>query len=180
MSNNEKQKAAQTEQDQSALGMLHWLWLSVGIIVVDYVTKLITINTMTLHERIEILPFFNFVRAHNTGAAFSFLAGAGGWQRWFFASVAIGVSVALVVWLKKTPKNDRWMACCLALIIGGALGNLYDRLAYGYVVDFLDFHGSIFKFVLGYSHFPAFNVADIAISIGAFMMAVDVIRNPGK
>jgi signal peptidase II len=172
------QKAAATEQEP--VGMLHWLWLSVGVIVLDYVTKLITLNTMTLHQRIEILPFFNLTRAHNTGAAFSFLAGAGGWQRWFFAVIAIGVSTALVIWLRKTPKSDRWMACCLALIIGGALGNLYDRLVYGYVVDFLDFHGSVFKMVLGYSHFPAFNVADIAISVGAFMMAVDVIRNPNK
>ncbi|PIE40996.1 MAG: signal peptidase II [Gammaproteobacteria bacterium] len=160
--------------------MLVWLWLSLVVVVLDYITKLITINTMALHERIEIFSFFNITRAHNTGAAFSFLAGQGGWQRWFFATISIGVSIALVIWLKKLPKNDRWMACCLTLIIGGAIGNLYDRLVYGYVVDFLDFHGSIFNAVLGYSHFPAFNVADIAISIGAFMMAVDVVRNPGK
>lgn len=174
------QDAAAAEQEKVELGMVHWLWLSGVVLVLDYITKLITINTMHLHERIELLPFFNLTRAHNYGAAFSFLAGAGGWQRWFFAVISIGVSIALVIWLKKTPKNDRWMACCLALIVGGALGNLYDRLVYGYVVDFLDFHGSIFKAVLGYSHFPAFNVADIAISVGAFMMAVDVIRNPNK
>lgn len=172
--------AIENGQADEPVGMLHWLWLSVIVIVLDYITKLVTIKTMTLHERIEILPFFNYTRAHNTGAAFSFLANADGWQRWFFAAISIGVSTALVVWLKKTPKSDRWMACCLALIVGGALGNLYDRLVYGYVVDFLDFHGSLFKMVLGYSHFPAFNVADIAISVGAFMMAVDVIRNPKK
>lgn len=168
------------QQSDAEVGMLPWLWLSVGVIISDYITKLITINTMTLHERIEILPFFNLTRAHNTGAAFSFLAGAGGWQRWLFAVISTGVSIALILWLKKLPKSDRWMACCLALIIGGALGNLYDRLVYGYVVDFLDFHGKVFEMVLGYSHFPAFNIADIAISVGAFMMAVDVIRNPGK
>lgn len=184
MSRNKKQKLSQPPADDKVenvpLGMLHWLWLSTVVLVLDYVTKLITLNTMTLHERIEILPFFNLTRAHNTGAAFSFLAGAGGWQRWMFAAISIGVSIMLVIWLKKTPKTDRWMACCLALIVGGALGNLYDRLVHGYVVDFLDFHGRVFEMVLGYSHFPAFNVADIAISVGAFMMAVDVIRNPNK
>lgn len=180
MSQSKEKQTETAVAEQNAVGMLHWLWLSVVVVVLDYITKLITINTMTLHERIEILPFFNLTRAHNTGAAFSFLADADGWQRWMFAAISIGVSIALVFWLKKTPKSDRWMGCCLALIIGGALGNLYDRLVYGYVVDFLDFHGSVFKMVLGYSHFPAFNVADIAISVGAFMMAVDVIRNPNK
>ncbi|MCG8316118.1 MAG: signal peptidase II [Pseudomonadales bacterium] len=158
--------------------MLSWLWLSVIIVVLDYVTKLIVIKTMSIGTRIEVLPFFNWIHVRNEGAAFSFLAGAGGWQRWMFAAISIGVSGALIYWLKNTPKSDRWMACCLAMIIGGALGNLYDRLVYGSVVDFLDFHGSIFQMILGYSHFPAFNVADIAISVGAFMMAVDVIFNP--
>lgn len=154
-----------------ATGMLNWLWLSLAVIVLDQITKLWVSNSFELYERLEILPFFNLVLAHNTGAAFSFLADAGGWQRWFFAVISLGVSSVLAFWLHKTPKHDWWMAVCFSLIIGGALGNLIDRLAYGYVVDFLDFHWQG-------QHFPAFNVADMAISVGAFMLIVDAFRKP--
>ncbi len=152
---------------------VRWLWLSVVVIVLDQITKYAVSHSLQLYERIELLPVFNLTLAHNTGAAFSFLAGSGGWQRWFFATVAIFVTGMLTHWLRKTPRSDWWMGICLALIIGGALGNLIDRMWHGYVVDFLDFYW-------GSSHFPAFNVADIAISVGAFMLALDVIRNPNQ
>lgn len=155
------------------VGMLKWLWLSAAVIVIDQITKHLVVATFQLYEKLEILPIFNLTLAHNPGAAFSFLANEDGWQRWFFATISLGVSAMLVVWLRKTPKSDWWMGVCLALIVGGALGNLYDRIVLGHVVDFLDFHWN-------QSHFPAFNVADMAISVGAFMLAVDVIRNPGK
>lgn len=160
------------DQQQSTVGMLNWLWLSGLVIVLDQMTKVIVTELYTLGESTPILPIFNLVRAHNFGAAFSFLAGEGGWQRWFFTAIAVGVSVMLVQWLKKLPKTDRWMAIALTLILGGALGNLIDRILLGYVVDFLDF------FWDG-RHFPAFNIADSAITVGAVMLAIDVVRNPG-
>lgn len=154
-------------------GMLKWLWLTAVVIVLDQVTKLMVVDRFVKYERLEILPFFNLTLAHNEGAAFSFLAGAGGWQRWFFTAIAVVVSVMLLAWLRKLPKADWWSAISISLILGGALGNLYDRVMYGYVIDFLDFH-------LQGSHFPAFNVADSAITVGAAMMILDMFRNPGK
>ena len=154
-------------------GMLKWLWLSALILVVDQITKILISNSFAMYEKLEITPFFNLTLAHNPGAAFSFLAGAGGWQRWFFTAIAIGISAVLIVWLHRLPKSDKWMGICLALVLGGALGNLVDRVMYGYVVDFLSFHWEG-------NYFPAFNVADSGITVGAFMMAVDVIKNPKK
>ncbi|MCG8537227.1 MAG: signal peptidase II [Pseudomonadales bacterium] len=163
----------ETAQQEQATGMLKWLWLSAVVFVLDQITKWLAVDAFVLYERMEILPFFNLTLAHNYGAAFSFLADHGGWQRWFFTAIAGGVSVALVIWLKRLPKNDWWIAVSLALILGGALGNVYDRVLLGYVVDFLDFHWA------GY-HFPAFNIADSGITVGAAMMIIDMIRNPGK
>lgn len=159
------------EKVDQATGMLQWLWLSAAIVVVDQITKLAVDGSFEKYERLEILPFFNLTLAYNEGAAFSFLAGAGGWQRWFFTAIAVGVSVMLVVWLKRLPKADWWSAVSISLILGGALGNLYDRVVYGHVIDFLDFHWQG-------SHFPAFNVADSAITVGAAMMILDMVRNP--
>lgn len=166
-------KESENSNVNEEVGMLKWLWLSVAVIVIDQVTKHLVVDAFQLYEKLEILPIFNLTLAYNPGAAFSFLANEDGWQRWFFAIISLGVSAMLVAWLRKTPKSDWWMGVCLALIVGGALGNLYDRIVLGHVVDFLDFHWN-------QSHFPAFNVADMAISVGAFMLAVDVIRNPGK
>ena len=163
----------ETAQQEQATGMLKWLWLSAVVFVLDQITKWLAVDAFVLYERMEILPFFNLTLAHNYGAAFSFLADHGGWQRWFFTAIAGGVSVALVIWLKRLPKNDWWIAVSLALILGGALGNVYDRVLLGYVVDFLDFHWA------GY-HFPAFNIADSGITVGAAMMIIDIIRDPGK
>lgn len=155
------------------LGMLSWLWLSALVIVLDQITKLVITESYVLGDSTPVFSFFNIVRAHNTGAAFSFLAGEPGWQRWFFAVIAVVVSVMLVQWLRKLPRNDRFMAVALTLVLGGAIGNLIDRMLLGYVVDFLDFYWG------GY-HFPAFNIADSAITVGAVMLAIDVVRNPGK
>lgn len=159
------------EKVDQATGMLQWLWLSAVVIVVDQITKLAVDGSFEKYERLEILPFFNLTLAYNEGAAFSFLAGAGGWQRWFFTAIAVVVSAMLVVWLKRLPKADWWSAVSISLILGGALGNLYDRVVYGHVIDFLDFHWQG-------SHFPAFNVADSAITVGAAMMILDMVRNP--
>lgn len=138
------------------------------MVALDQITKLAVIGAFTLHEQMPLVPYFNLTLAHNPGAAFSFLSDAGGWQRWFFTAIALGVSVAIVVWLKRLPSNDRWLAVALALILGGALGNVWDRITLGYVIDFLDFY-------VDQWHWPAFNVADAAITIGAVMLGIDAI-----
>ena len=147
---------------------LRWLWLSVLIFVLDIGSKLLVMNTMTygFQHRIEVLPFFNLTYVHNYGAAFSFLSDAGGWQRWFFAVIAIGVSSLLAYWMRQQSADQKLLNSAYALIIGGALGNLFDRLVHGYVVDFLDFF-------IGTYHWPAFNIADMAICIGAGLLILD-------
>lgn len=139
---------------------LRWLWVAVVVIVLDLATKAIASSQLGYLQPVEVLPFFNLTLMHNTGAAFSFLATHPGWQRWFFALIAIGASVGLTVWLSRVRADEKLLAISLPLIIGGALGNLYDRLIHGYVVDFLSFH------VAGW-YYPAFNVADIGITLGA-------------
>jgi signal peptidase II len=161
------------DKAESATGMLKWLWLTTVVVIIDQITKLAVDGSFEKYERLEILPFFNLTLAYNEGAAFSFLAGAGGWQRWFFTGIAVVVSIMLVIWLRKLPKNDWWSAASIALILGGALGNLYDRVAYGHVVDFLDFHWQG-------AHFPAFNMADSAITVGAATMIIEMFWKPGS
>lgn len=139
-----------------------WLALAAGVIVLDQVTKWAILARFIPGERLELAPFFNLVLAYNPGAAFSFLSDAGGWQRWFFAALALGVSAWIVLTLKKHPEQ-RLQSWALTLIMGGALGNLIDRIAYGAVVDFLDFF-------VGAWHWPAFNVADSAICLGAALL----------
>ncbi|PXX94916.1 signal peptidase II [Halomonas sp. LBP4] len=139
---------------------LRWLWLAAAVIVLDLGTKALASGLLGYAQPVEVLPFFNLTLLHNTGAAFSFLAGHPGWQRWFFAVIAVGASIGLTIWLTRLKADETLLAGSLALIIGGALGNLYDRLVHGYVVDFLSFH------VAGW-YYPAFNVADIGITLGA-------------
>ena len=153
--------------------MIKWYGLAVLVVLIDQVTKIWVSDVYTYGNEVEYTSFFSFILLHNTGAAFSFLSNAGGWQRWLFGGIASTVSVFLMIWIYRLPKTDWWMAVALAVILGGAVGNLYDRLAYGYVVDFIVFHWKD-------HYFPAFNIADSAISLGAFMMIVDVIRNPHK
>jgi signal peptidase II len=156
---------------KASFGRLAWLWLSLLVLVVDQATKYYFENRLELYEQIVIIPdYFSWMLAYNTGAAFSFLADSSGWQRWLFALIAIVVSVVLVVWLKRLGRDDTWLAIALALVLGGALGNLYDRVAIGHVIDFIFVHWK--------EHgFPAFNVADSAITVGAIMLALDMFKS---
>ena len=143
---------------------LSWLLLSVAIIVADQLSKLAILGHFQLHESLPLIPgLLNLTLAFNDGAAFSFLQNAGGWQRWFFTILAFGVSAVLVVWLRRTPRGDWRTALPLSLVVGGAIGNVIDRVRLGHVVDFIDVHYS------GW-FFPAFNVADSAISVGAVLL----------
>lgn len=145
--------------------MLRWLWLSGAVIVSDQLTKLAAEHWLTLYAPHPVLPFLNFSLAYNKGAAFSLLAGAGGWQRWFFAALAAGVSLVIVYWLRRLEPGERWTAAGLSLVLGGAVGNLIDRLWHGHVIDFIDLY-------YGPYHWPAFNLADSAITIGAAILIV--------
>lgn len=149
---------------------LRFLWLTVVVVVLDQWTKHAVIDSMNLYQSIQVLPFFNITYVHNYGAAFSFLHDAGGWQRWFFTAIAVAVSVLILWWLKKTPAGQRLVPVAFSLILGGAIGNVYDRLVHGYVIDFLDFY-------VGGWHWPAFNIADSAIFIGAGLLILDMIVN---
>jgi signal peptidase II len=146
--------------------MLHWLWLSGVVIMLDQATKFLASRLLELYSPVPVLPFVNLTLAHNPGAAFSFLAGASGWQRWFFVIVAVVVSAVILEWLRRLPRHEKAVAVSLALILGGAIGNVIDRVLYGYVVDFVDFY-------YGTWHWPAFNVADAAISVGVVILLVD-------
>jgi len=147
---------------------LRWLVVSVAAIALDLATKWWISSTFRVGQSTEVTPFFNLVLAHNPGAAFSFLAGAGGWQRWFFTAITVVISLALVVMLRRHHRN-RLMSTAFALVLGGALGNLYDRITLGYVVDFIQLHW-------GEHYFPAFNVADSAISLGVALLLWDSLR----
>lgn len=148
---------------------IRWLWIAVLVVVVDQLTKLWIENNLALGEKIYLLPVLDIVRAHNSGAAFSFLADAGGWQRWLFSVFAIGASIAILYWLRTVSlATHALLACGLALILGGAVGNVIDRLEHGFVVDFVHAHW-------GAASFPAFNVADAAISIGAAFVIIDAL-----
>jgi signal peptidase II len=154
--------------NQTAPRWSRWLWLSLAVIVLDLATKQTILAMFRPGEEKVVLPFFSLVLAFNRGAAFSFLADASGWQRWFFTAVAIVASV-VIVWLLRKG-GSRWFCMGLALILGGALGNVWDRLTTGQVVDFLLFHWR------GWSY-PAFNVADSAITIGALLLIADSFRH---
>lgn len=143
-----------------------WYGIAVLVIVLDQLTKNWASAELTYATPYVITDFFNFTLLHNKGAAFSFLSDAGGWQRWFFTIVAAVVSAVLAVWLIRLPVHKRMEAIAIALVLGGALGNLYDRVMLGYVVDFLDFH-------INQRHWPAFNIADSAICVGAVLLIVD-------
>ena len=149
---------------------IRWLWISVLVIAADQLSKLWIERTMVLGDSFAVLPVLDIVRAHNTGAAFSFLATAGGWQRWAFSALAVTVSIGLIYWLRIIARATHGLlASGLSLILGGAIGNVIDRLRLGHVVDFLELHWD-------QSRFPAFNVADSAITIGAFCVIYDIVR----
>lgn len=153
-------------------GKLPWIWVSVVVFVLDQLTKLYFEGALRLNQQIEVIPdLFSWTLVHNAGAAFSFLADESGWQRWLFALIAIGVSAVLVVWLKRLKTDETWLAIGLALILGGALGNLIDRMLLGHVIDFIHVHWQ------NRWHFPAFNLADSAITVGAIMLALDMFKS---
>ncbi len=153
--------------------MLRWLWLSGAVVALDQITKVIAELNLVMHDPVPVIPgFFNFTLMYNPGAAFSFLASAGGWQRWFFTVLALVVSVVLVFWLRRLPANERWTAAALALILGGAIGNVIDRIAYGHVIDFIQWYYDKY-------YWPAFNIADAAITVGAvILIALTLFSKP--
>jgi len=145
-----------------------WLGIALAVIVLDQLTKAMIVAAFRLGDARTVTQFFDIVRAHNRGAAFSFLNDASGWQRWFFIGLGI-VAAGFIVWMLKRHGGQRVFGWALALILGGALGNVIDRLRFGQVVDFLDFHA-------GSWHWPAFNVADSAITVGAVLLILDGLR----
>ena len=152
-------------QRSGSAGMLQWLGLAFILVLIDQVTKVLIVGYYQLGDSTYVTSFFNVVRAHNRGAAFSFLADSSGWQRWFFTGLGI-VAAGVIIWMLKSHAGQRLFSFAMACILGGAVGNVIDRMVHGYVVDFLDFHSH------GY-HFPAFNVADSAISLGAACLILD-------
>ncbi|MEX2149176.1 MAG: signal peptidase II [Steroidobacteraceae bacterium] len=153
---------------------LIWIWLSALVVALDQLTKWFIVTHFALFEILPAGPVLDITRLHNEGAAFSLLAQAGGWQRWFFVSLASIIGVAIVWWLYTLPaRGQPWLVIGLALILGGAVGNAYDRLMHGHVVDFLHFHWNL-------AYFPAFNVADIAITTGAIMLIIDALMHSNR
>jgi len=168
------------------LGMLKWLWITIIMLILDQVTKQTMLHTIEWYKAIPVMPHLNWYLTDNPGAAFSFLSTAGGWQRWFFTVVALVVSTALVFWMKGLKPHERYSAIGIAFILSGAIGNVIDRIIYGYVIDFIQFYyASAESCLWGFSYhrqsvgaeciWPAFNVADSAISIGAGFLILELI-----
>ena len=148
---------------------MKWLWVSVVVLLVDQCTKLLADAMLTLHQPVAVVPYLSMYKAYNSGAAFSFLGDASGWQRWFFIVLAMIVIGVLVVWLRRLSAHEVRTSLALSLILGGAAGNLVDRLVYGYVIDFIDVYYESW-------HWPAFNIADSAIFVGAFLLLLDAFQ----
>ena len=151
-----------------------WLWLGIALVVLlfDQFTKLLIIGSFQLCDSQPVTSFFNLVRVHNSGAAFSFLSTASGWQRWFFTGIGL-VAAVYIVWMLRSHPEQTLFCFALSLVLGGAVGNVMDRLLWGHVVDFLDFHWAWLSPVFYQGHFPAFNVADSAISVGVVCLIAD-------
>ena len=152
--------------------MLLWLGIAFVILLADQFTKLLIVGSFALGDSQTVTSFFNLVRVHNSGAAFSLLSTASGWQRWFFTGIGV-VATFFILWLLRSHPTQKLFCFALALVLGGAVGNVIDRIAYGHVVDFLDFHWDWLSPVFYQGHFPAFNVADSAISVGAVCLILD-------
>ncbi|MCF6235731.1 MAG: signal peptidase II [Gammaproteobacteria bacterium] len=148
---------------------LVWLWLTIIIVILDQWTKFLAEANLIYLEQVPIVPSFNLMLAYNKGAAFSFLSDAGGWQRWFFTTITLIVSVAIIYWLYTLKFSQKWLAIALALILGGAIGNVWDRIQLGHVVDFVQLYYQSW-------YWPAFNIADAAICVGAVMLIIDTFR----
>ena len=161
-----REPVADRTQGRRALG---WLWCSLAVVIVDQSTKLAAVELLDPTSTVELIATLNLVLAYNAGAAFSLLSTAGGWQRWLFIGLALAICVFIVHWLLDFPRNARWFPLALSLILGGAVGNLIDRVRIGAVVDFIDFH-------VGAWHWPAFNAADAAICVGAALLVLGMFR----
>jgi signal peptidase II len=147
-------------------GSLPFLAISLAVVVLDQLTKFLIESHLAMFESVSVLPVLEITRLHNTGAAFSFLAEEAGWQRWFFTALAVIVSIVLALWLRRIPAQSRVLATAVALILGGAVGNVIDRVRLGHVIDFIYAHWD-------QHYFPAFNVADSAICVGAGLLLLD-------
>ena len=155
-----------------ASGWLLWIGLAALIVVADQFSKVLVMGSFVLGESLPVTGFFNLVRVHNAGAAFSFLSDAGGWQRWFFTGLGT-VAALVMVWMLRAHAGQRLFCAAVSLLLGGAVGNVIDRLLHGHVVDFLDFHWDFLAGLFLGGHFPAFNLADSAITLGAVLLLLD-------
>lgn len=151
-------------------GQLRWLWVAAVAFAIDFISKIIALQHLQFQTPIEIFPFLNLTLTYNYGAAFSFLAAQSGWQLWFFTIIAIIVIIAILYWLRKIPRRHNLFAISLTFILGGAIGNVFDRIFYGYVIDFIDFHYKAY-------HWPTFNLADSFICIGAFLFILSSLKH---
>ncbi len=149
------------------------MWLSTALLALDQTSKWLVSSWLILYQEITITTFFSITLTHNRGAAFSFLADASGWQRWFFIIVSVVVTIVLLIWLKRLNQAARLEAVAISIILGGALGNMIDRLFHGYVIDFMDFYWRSY-------HFPTFNVADSALCIGVALLLLDNVTTKAK
>ena len=152
---------------------MKWLWVSAVVVLLDQLSKLWADSALQLYQSIELIPSLAIRKIYNSGAAFSFLGDASGWQRWFFIALASLVAIVLIVWLYRLQKNQLRMALALSLVLGGAVGNLVDRVLYGHVIDFIDVYYASW-------HWPTFNVADSAITLGAALLLLDAFTNHNK
>jgi signal peptidase II len=157
----------------TASPQLRWLWISLLVVILDQAAKQIAEAQLTPHQAVNLFPYFDWYLTYNTGAAFSFLANAGGWQRWLFTVIAIVISIVIVQWVRKLPSEDTLTAASLCLILGGAIGNLIDRVYLGHVIDYI-------QVWLGSYPFPAFNIADASISVGAALLILSSFSAIGK
>jgi signal peptidase II len=148
--------------------MMRWLWLSLIVILLDQATKQIAESLLTYRQSVYVMPFFDFTLLYNEGAAFSFLSDQSGWQRWFFIVLALGVVAVMLAWISRLRREEKWTAVALALIVGGALGNVIDRILFGHVIDFIHLHYEAY-------YWPAFNIADSAIFVGVVIMLYDAL-----
>jgi signal peptidase II len=163
--------------------MLKWLWITVLVVALDQITKQWASHSLQMYRTLELIPMLNLYLAHNPGAAFSFLSEAGGWQRWLFTLIALAISTGLVLWIRKLQQPERWVAIGLAFILGGALGNVIDRILFGYVIDFIQFYYHAQTCLPGFTLvqmgqtmqciWPSFNIADSAITVGAAILILD-------